>query len=316
MIEVPKAIRYEGVHPSSRAKRAAGRLVLFYIVISLIWIFGSDSLVENLNVSPEMRHGLQSSKGTLFVLAVGLLLHIGTRRLIEQIDRANRSSGEAKLELVHRLALAAEYRDDVTGAHNYRISCFAEMIASQMGYNSAYCELIFHAASLHDIGKIAIPDSVLLKRGPLTEDERGVMEQHVSFGANLLAGGKHDLLRMAHNIALTHHERWDGTGYPSGLAGSQIPIEGSIVAVCDVFDALTNERPYKAPWPMEDAVREIESLSGSAFNPAVVEAFKTCLPAIRALKSVDPDRRWTTFRSNLEPSPMTEIEFFARAREA
>lgn len=306
----PERRKYSGIRPSSRAKQAAARLVIVYVVVSLAWIFGSDALVENLDVPHQVKHGLQSSKGTLFVLGIGLLLHIGTRRLIEQVDQANRASGEAKLELVHRLALAAEYRDDATGAHNYRISRSAELIAREMGHTPAFSELIFHAAALHDIGKIAVPDAVLLKQGPLTPEERQIMEKHVEMGADLLASGQHDLIRMAHNIALTHHERWDGTGYPLGLKEEEIPVEGRIVAVCDVFDALTTDRPYKHAWSVEEAAKEIVSLNGTAFCPAVVDAFEVVLPQLKTLKTVDPDLRWTHFRSDLQPSPILAVENF------
>lgn len=301
-------MKLEGLRPTSRAKRSAARLVILYVVISLIWIFGSDALVESLHVSGSMHRVLQSTKGTVFVLAVGLLLHIGTRKLIDNVDQATRASGEAKLELVHRLALAAEYRDDVTGGHNYRIGCYAEIIAQQMGHPRAFCELIFHAAALHDIGKIAVPDSVLLKRGPLTKRERQVMQRHVELGADLLADGQHDLIRMAHNIALTHHERWDGNGYPQGLREYDIPVEGRIVAVCDVFDALTSARPYKDAWSLEEAADEIRSLSGAAFCPAVVDAFERAFDKLSELRTGDPDRRWVHFRTDMQPSPILAVE--------
>ena len=179
---------------------------------------------------------------------------------------------EANLEVVYRLAKAAEYRDDQTGEHINRVAAFAHRIAIFLEVPRADAELLRLAAPLHDVGKIALPDSILLKPGPLTVDERKTMQAHTEIGAKMLSQGKSEILRLAEVIALTHHERWDGQGYPRGLAGEDIPLAGRILAVADVFDALTHERPYKKAWNHEQAIEEIERNQGSQFDPQVVAA--------------------------------------------
>jgi putative two-component system response regulator len=151
---------------------------------------------------------------------------------------------------------------------------------AQVGYS----DRLLHAALMHDIGKIGIADSVLLKPGKLTPDEFAIMQRHTSIGADILAGGKSEVLRLAATVALTHHEKWDGSGYPKGLAGEQIPLVGRIVAICDVFDALTSARPYKTAWSEEDALEFIRQQAGKHFDPELVLAFLRIMPEIRALR--------------------------------
>jgi putative two-component system response regulator len=179
----------------------------------------------------------------------------------------------SQMEMLDRLAHAAEYRDDDTGEHIKRVGRICNHIATALGLSEQTSELIRLAAPLHDVGKIAIPDSTLLKPARLTPEEFEVVKTHTLIGARMLGDGHSDLMKMAERIALTHHERWDGTGYPAGLAGEEIPIEGRITSVADVFDALTNERPYKAAWSREDALAEIRRQTGKQFDPAVVEVF-------------------------------------------
>jgi putative two-component system response regulator len=179
---------------------------------------------------------------------------------------------ETQVEILERLALAAEYRDDETGEHTRRVGEMAARIAHALDWSDSQVELIRRAAPLHDIGKIAIPDSVLLKAGRLTPEEYEQMKTHTQIGAKMLSGGRFPLLRLAEQIALTHHEHWDGGGY-LGLIGEDIPMAGRIVAVADVFDALTSERPYKQAWSMEESVEEIRRQSSRQFDPRVVEAF-------------------------------------------
>ncbi len=181
----------------------------------------------------------------------------------------------ARLELLERLALAAEYRDDNTQQHAQRVGRTVALLAEAMGMDAKDVEVLLRAAPLHDIGKIGVPDAILLKTAPLTGEEFGLMKMHTSIGAGLLSGSEFDLLRTAETIAETHHERWDGAGYPAGLSGDEIPLAGRIVALADVFDALAHERPYKQAWPLDRAVEEIVSLGGSHFDPAVVAAFET-----------------------------------------
>jgi putative two-component system response regulator len=179
----------------------------------------------------------------------------------------------SRLEVVERLARAAEFRDDETGEHTRRVARTARLVAERLGLSQATVDMIGQAAPLHDVGKIGIPDDILLKAGRLSPAEFETMKQHVVVGSELLKGGSSELLQLAQRIAISHHERWDGTGYVSGLAGEDIPIEGRIVAIADVFDALTHARPYKQAWPIAQALEEIWSQSGRAFDPQVVEAF-------------------------------------------
>jgi putative two-component system response regulator len=179
----------------------------------------------------------------------------------------------ARLEMLQRLALAAEFRDDNTGQHTQRVAQTCHRLARVLGVPEDEVERIAHAAPLHDVGKIAISDAILLKPGRLSEEERRVMQHHTIAGARMLRGSGSRLLQTAERIALTHHERWDGGGYPHSLAGDEIPLPGRMVAVADVFDALTHERPYKEAWPLDRAVEEIAADRGRRFDPQVVDAF-------------------------------------------
>jgi putative two-component system response regulator len=179
----------------------------------------------------------------------------------------------ARLEVVERLARAGEFRDDETGEHTRRVGRTAERLALATGIDPIAARAIGLAAPLHDIGKIAIPDAILLRRGRLTGEEVRMMQRHTVIGAQILDGSSSTLLNLARDIALTHHERWDGGGYPSGFGGEDIPLGGRLVAIADVFDALTHERPYKDAWAIRDAVAEIASQTGRQFDPALVTAF-------------------------------------------
>jgi|GEM_PF-972720 len=178
----------------------------------------------------------------------------------------------AQLETVARLGVAAEYRDDRTGRHTYRVGNIAALLARALGLPDERVHLIRLAARLHDVGKIGVPDAVLLKTGRYTPEEYEIMRHHTTIGARVLQGGRSELIRLAEEIALTHHERWDGQGYPRGLSGTDIPLPGRIVAVADVWDALTTARPYKVAWTVEDAAAELRALSGSHFDPDIVAA--------------------------------------------
>jgi putative two-component system response regulator len=180
---------------------------------------------------------------------------------------------QSRLEMLDRLALAAEFRDDDTGEHTRRVARTAMLLAERIGLPPEQTQVIGLAAPLHDVGKIAIPDAILLKPGTLTADEVAVVQRHTIVGGQILAGSSSEILNVAADIALHHHERWDGCGYPARLRGRQIPVAARIVAIADVFDALTHERPYKRPWPVERAVREIASESGAHFDPDIAAAF-------------------------------------------
>jgi putative two-component system response regulator len=194
-------------------------------------------------------------------------------QLEEGVRLRTRHLEQARLEILQRLALAAEYRDDDTGEHTVRVAHTSARLAEALGMSRVEVGNIALAAPLHDIGKIALPDTILLKPGALTPGEYEQMKIHVSVGADILAGSSSSLLHVAEQIAATHHERWDGTGYLHGLRGDQIPLVGRIVAVADVFDALTHRRPYKEPWPLERAVAEVLASAGTHFDPKVVAAF-------------------------------------------
>ena len=189
------------------------------------------------------------------------------------VAERTRELEDARAKTLQRLALAAEYRDDDTFQHTERVGVTAAEIGARLGLGEDQVGLLRLAAPLHDVGKIAIPDRILLKPGKLTAQEYEVMKTHAARGARLLSGSGSPVLQMAAVIAATHHEWWDGTGYPAGLVGEAIPLVGRVVAVADTFDALTHDRPYKDAWPVDRAIAEIQRAAGSQFDPRVVAAF-------------------------------------------
>lgn len=210
-------------------------------------------------------------------LLEGKLYREGLERLNESLEHKvierTAELNQTRLQVVRRLGRAAEYRDNETGLHIVRMSKISRLLGEAMGMDQAQCDLLLNASPMHDIGKIGIPDHILLKPGKFEPEEWEIMKQHSQIGADILEGAESDLLRMARDIALTHHEKWDGTGYPNGLKGEDIPLVGRICAIADVFDALTSERPYKKAWPVDKALKLIEENKGLHFDPAVVEAF-------------------------------------------
>jgi len=191
--------------------------------------------------------------------------------LEEKVRNRTRDLEEAQYEILDRLSVAAEYRDDATGEHAKRVGFLSERLALALGVPPHKAEIIRRAATLHDVGKVGIPDSILLKRGALTPAEMEVMKTHTLIGACILSGSRSPVLQTAESIALTHHERWDGTGYSPGLSGELIPLEGRIVAVADALDAMVNARPYRAAMSLEEALQELSRQSGRQFDPQVVE---------------------------------------------
>ena len=196
-----------------------------------------------------------------------------SQRLQRTVRERTRELEMARVETLQRLALAAEYRDDDTHQHTERVGALAAMLARGIGLAKDEVAVIRRAAPLHDIGKLGVSDAILLKRGTLSGREQKAMQAHTTIGARILAGSQSEVLRVGEEIALTHHERWDGNGYPRGIPGELIPISGRVTTLADVFDALTHTRPYKDVWPVQQAVDEIARLSESYFDPQVVQAF-------------------------------------------
>ncbi|TPP05499.1 HD domain-containing phosphohydrolase [Rhizobium glycinendophyticum] len=217
-----------------------------------------------------------------------LSLRLAQQALAERAEALEKDVATARAriavqekEIIWRLSKAMACRDGETALHLERVAVIARMVAEELGIDAATCEKIYLASPLHDVGKIGVSDSVLLKSGPLDARELDEMRAHAAFGAEILEGSDSEIIRIAATIAGSHHEKWDGTGYPQKLAADRIPIEGRIVAIADVFDALCSERPYKKAWPVDEAHREILRGSGNHFDPACVAAF---------------DRRWASIR--------------------
>ena len=209
--------------------------------------------------------------------------------LRREVDRAVIELRQREQEIIHRLTLAAGYKDPETSRHTLRVAAYSEAIALELGLPEQLCNDIRLAAPMHDIGKVAMPDTVLLKQGRLTEAEYRQMQAHAQIGSDILARSHSSLLQLASEIAASHHERWDGQGYPNRLAGDAIPISGRVVCIADNFDALTTERPYKPAWSFDKTVEHILGRSGTQFDPDCVAAFERALPKIKEI--MDNDRR-------------------------
>ncbi len=203
-----------------------------------------------------------------------------TKELRKAFEKIKRLS----LDTIYRLSKAAEYKDEETGQHIMRVSNYAAAIAKEMGLGDKVAEALLYATPMHDIGKIGIPDHILLKPGRLTPEEFEIMKRHTLIGAEILHGAESGFLKLGEIIALTHHERWDGKGYPRGLKGREIPLAGRIVAISDVFDALISKRPYKEPYPVEKSLKIIKEERGSHFDPEVVDAFFKIIDQILSIK--------------------------------
>lgn len=204
--------------------------------------------------------------------------------LERKVEIRTRELHDTRLLIIQRLGRAAEYRDNETGYHVIRMSHYSQLIAREYSGNEEWTNLIFNAAPMHDVGKIGIPDSILLKPGKLNQEEWELMKKHSRFGAEIIGKNSNTLLTMSRSIALYHHEKVDGSGYPCGLSGEQIPIEARIVAIADVFDALTSTRPYKKAWPVQKAVEHIVEGKGQHFDPELVNIFIKILPQILTIK--------------------------------
>ncbi len=206
-----------------------------------------------------------------------------------ELQNRNEELEHARLEIVRRLGRAGEYRDNETGLHVVRMSKSCQRLAMAAGLDDEFADRILKASPMHDVGKIGIPDNILLKPGKLEPGEWEIMKTHSAIGADILGDNDSSLMQMAREIALTHHEKWDGSGYPNGLKGEAIPIVGRITAVCDVFDALTSDRPYKDAWPVEKASRFIRENAGSHFDPQLAQTFEEILSDILEIRTIYSD---------------------------
>jgi putative two-component system response regulator len=221
----------------------------------------------------EMTETLLRVKNLLETRALHVRLGDQNRLLMQRVRERTRELEEAQVEILERMALASDYRHDPTGQHADHVGRLASLLARSLGLAEDQVEMIRRSAPLYDVGKVAISDDILLKPGELTAEEFETVKDHASIGAKILSEGTYPLLRLAQMIALTHHEWWNGTGYPQGMKEDEIPLAGRIVALADAYHALTRDRPYKKAWTAEESVAEISRLSGSQFDPQVVEAF-------------------------------------------
>jgi CHASE2 domain-containing sensor protein len=269
-------------------------------VIAVAFLLIAQLVFDHGRILPVATPLFALSLGTVSTVSAGYVAerrqrYRVTRRNVELEEAVRERTAELRrtqLEVIHRLAHATESRDQETGMHLERISRMCERVGLAMGMTATEAETLRNASLLHDVGKIGVPDAVLLRPGALSDEDRALMRRHTTVGAEIVSGSSSPVMKMAEDIALTHHERWDGNGYPQGLAGEAIPLPGRICAVCDVFDALLSARPYKEPWPYEEALDELRRERGRHFDPAVVEAFLSIVhdldPALLASAAAPP----------------------------
>lgn len=213
-----------------------------------------------------------------------LVAHDQNMELERKVQERTKKLHETQLQIIQRLGRAAEFKDNETGLHVIRMSHYSRIIAEKTSSDNNWTDLLFTTAPMHDVGKIGIPDKIILKPGKLDDQEWSIMKKHCEYGAEIIGDHNTPLLQMAKEIALTHHERWDGSGYPYALSDKNIPLTGRIIALADVFDALTSKRSYKLEWPVDKAVKHIESQSGIHFDPDLVTVFKEVLSDILVYK--------------------------------
>lgn len=217
------------------------------------------------------------------------VLEKAVRDRTQQLIQRNKELEESHLEAVRSLGRAGEYRDNETGNHVIRMSMYCQEMALAAGWSQRNALALLHASPMHDVGKIGIPDNILLKPGGFQPDEWEIMKTHVAIGVEIIGKSTSPLSRFAKSIAQHHHEKWDGSGYPQGMKGKDIPQEGRIAAICDVFDALTSARPYKEAWPVPEAVELINQQSGSHFDPELIPLFNQILPSVNRIRNQYPD---------------------------
>lgn len=228
----------------------------------------------------------------LFIAGLGIFFYVSGKNYYNNFIESIKDKEmlvRTQNEIVRRLSKAGEYRDNETGMHIVRMSKMCELLAKECGFSEEFVANILNASEMHDVGKIGIPDSILLKPGKLTDDEKEIMQRHAIIGKQILQNSDSPLIRLSESIAYTHHEKFDGSGYPNGLAGHYIPIEGRITAICDVYDALVSQRPYKKAWSHEDAIAFIKSESAKHFDPELVEKFIAIYPEVLKLYKLYTD---------------------------
>jgi len=280
---VPEMPGKRGISESTSVARYALSVTIVFSLVTILYMLAAGNFFPSPIDEPASGSIVGSPQFTLFIVITGALVFLAAWSLALDLVFAKRKQHDSERELVMRLGQAAEWRDDETGDHALRVGEYCAAIASCLGWSGNELERIKVAAMLHDIGKIGIPDFVMVKEGELTPEERELIHAHTLMGSDILADSSVPLIQMAQRIAASHHERWDGAGYPYGLAKEHIPIEGRITALADVFDALTSKRRYKDAWSFDNTVVEIRTLSGTHFDPAVVEAFERALPEMKAI---------------------------------
>jgi len=238
----------------------------------------AKDLSEIYKSEKEKRKALQTANQQLVVFANDL------KHTVIELKAVNRELQEAYLDTIHRLAIAAEYKDEDTGDHIRRMGRYSALIAEKLGLQAKEIKIIRYAAPMHDVGKIGVPDNILMVPGKLSYDEFELMKTHTVIGGKILENSKSEVIRVAQEIALYHHEKWDGRGYPQRLSGEEIPVAAGIVGLVDVFDALTSRRPYKDPYPADVACEIIKKERGAHFDPDIVDVFLENLDEILAIK--------------------------------
>ncbi len=223
-------------------------------------------------------------------IATHLALANQNRELERHVSEVTKEIDDTRREIIKRLGVAGEFRDNETGAHVIRVGYFVENMALQAGLNEAEAVFLRDASQMHDVGKIGIPDHILLKPGIYTVEERDLMKRHCHIGAQIIGEHTSHLMNLAYNIALRHHEKWDGTGYPDGVSGEDIPYEARLTSIADVFDALISTRPYKNPWSLSSALEYIISETGKSFDPEIVRIFQDSLPELKQIVIDYPEK--------------------------
>jgi putative two-component system response regulator len=268
----------ENVELIGRTHYRMGVDLMFYVgVYSIVMNQLIRIVSESLEGRPKEKERYLAALNRAIFLDKGLATMVYYDALVGAVE-------EMSYELNFSLARAGEFRDNETGKHIARMSRMCSALAKAIGMDKKWVEMIQIASPLHDVGKIGIPDDVLLKPGRLSEEELAVMRRHPAIGGNIIPEHSSEVIAMARRISLTHHEKWDGSGYPDGLMGGEIPLEGRIAAICDVYDALVSSRPYKQPWPKDAAVGFLKENSGTHFDPDLVDAFLVILPEIDTIQ--------------------------------